>query len=45
MDNSDCVHERVRIAGGASSNGTGGVAEDTFDERRVRQQGEICDAG
>jgi hypothetical protein len=42
---SECVRERVRIAGGASSSATGCVAEDELDERRARQRGEICGGG
>ena len=45
MDTSECVRERVRIAGGASSSGTGCVAEDELDEKRVRRRGEICGVG
>ncbi len=44
-DKSECVRERVRIAGGASSSDTGGIAEDELEERRVRLRGEICGAG
>ncbi len=45
MDTSECVRERVRIAGGASSSDTGCVAEDELDDRRVRRRGEICGEG
>ncbi len=45
MDTSDCVRERVRIAGGALLSDTGGVAEDELDERRAQRRGEICGAG
>ncbi len=40
----DCVHERVRMAGGASAGKLDCVAEEEVDELRVRRCREIvCD--